>query len=118
MRAGDRDKLAAADPGNAGWQRDLSISWNKLGDVRQAQGELSGALQAFAEGMKIAAKLAAADPGNAGWQRDLSVSWDRLGDVRVAQGDLPGALGPTPERRTSPTGLPPPTPPTPSGSAT
>ena len=35
-----RAKLAAADPGNAGWQRDLSVSWNKLGGVREAQGDL------------------------------------------------------------------------------
>ena len=32
------DKLAAADPGNAEWQRDLSVSWNKLGDVRRGPG--------------------------------------------------------------------------------
>ncbi len=39
------EKLAAADPGNAGWQRDLSVSLNKIGDVRQAQGDLAGALE-------------------------------------------------------------------------
>ena len=71
-----RDKLAAADPGNAEWQRDLSISWNKLGDVRRAQGDLPGALQAFTDDKNIADKLAAADPGNADWQRDLIVSWN------------------------------------------
>ncbi|MFL5331968.1 MAG: hypothetical protein ACJ8H8_02045, partial [Geminicoccaceae bacterium] len=42
-----RDKLAAADPGNAEWQRDLSISWNNLGNVRKAQGDLPGALAAY-----------------------------------------------------------------------
>ena len=40
-------KLADSDPGNAGWQRDLSVSWERLGDVRQAQGDLAGALQAY-----------------------------------------------------------------------
>ena len=112
------DKLAAADPGNAQWQRDLSVSWNKLGDVRVAQGDLPGALQAFTESKNIRDKLAAADPGNAEWQRDLSVSWNRLGDVREAQGDLPGALQAYTETRTSPTSSPPPTPATPGGSAT
>ena len=68
------------------------MSWNKLGDVRVAQGDLGGALAAFEAGLAIAERLAAADPANAEWQRDLSVSWDRLGDVRVAQGDLGGAL--------------------------
>ena len=28
-----RDRLAKADTGNAGWQRDLSVSYNKVGGV-------------------------------------------------------------------------------------
>ena len=59
------DKLATADPGNAEWQRDLSVSWERLGDVRVAQGDLPGALQAFTEGKNIHNRLATADPGNA-----------------------------------------------------
>ena len=76
-----RDKLAAADPGNAGWQRDLSVSWEKIGDVRQDQGDLAGALDAYTAAKAIRAKLAAADPGNAGWQRDLIVSHVKLSEV-------------------------------------
>ena len=38
----------SCDPGTAQWQRYLSVSWNKLGDVRVAQGDLAGALQTFA----------------------------------------------------------------------
>jgi tetratricopeptide (TPR) repeat protein len=90
---GIAEKFAAADPGNAGWQRDLSVSWIKIGVVRVAQGDLAGALAAHTASHAIAEKLAAADPGNANWQRDLSVSWDRIGDVRRAQDDLVGALG-------------------------
>ena len=26
-----RERLAAADPGNAGWQRDLSVSYDRVG---------------------------------------------------------------------------------------
>jgi tetratricopeptide (TPR) repeat protein len=85
-------RLAAADPGNAAWQRDLSVSHERLGDVLSAQGDLPGALADYRAGMAIRARLAAADPGNAAWQRDLSVSHERLGDVLRAQGDLPGAL--------------------------
>jgi hypothetical protein len=65
---------ATTDPGNAGWQRDLSVTWNRLGDVRVAQGDLAGALAAYTESKGIAERLAAADPGNAGRQRGLSVS--------------------------------------------
>src|SRR4051812_38236837 len=73
-------------------QRDLSISWERVGDVRRAQGDLAGALQAYEDARRIRETLAASDPGNAGWERDLSVSWVNLGDVRAAQGDLAGAL--------------------------
>ena len=33
--------LAASNPTNAGWQRDLSVSYNKVGDVQVAQGDLA-----------------------------------------------------------------------------
>ncbi len=67
------------------------MSWNKIGDVRRAQGDLAGALSAYADGLEIAQKLAARDPSQTEWQRDLSVSWNKIGDVRRAQGDLSGA---------------------------
>ena len=84
-----RRKLAAADPGNAGWQRDVSVSLNKVGDVRLAAGDRAGALAAYEESLAIRRKLAAADPGNAGWQRDVSVSLDQ-GRRRAAGGGRPG----------------------------
>src|SRR5206468_4323871 len=84
--------LAAADPSNAAWQRDLSVSQNNVGDVLSAQGRLDDALGAYRAGLAIAERLAPADPSNAGWQRDLSVSQERLGDVLSAQGRLDDAL--------------------------
>ena len=80
--------LTVLDPGNTGWQRDLSVSYNKLGDVAVAQGRLDEAARAYGDGLAIAKKLAAGDTGNTQWQRDLSVSYERLGDVAVAQGKL------------------------------
>ncbi len=74
-------KLAAQDPGNAGWQRDLSVSFNKIGDVQSAQGDLGGALEAYQASLAIRQKLAAQDPGNAEWQRDLIVSHWKLADL-------------------------------------
>jgi tetratricopeptide (TPR) repeat protein len=87
-----RDRLAKSDPGNAGWQRDLSVSYNKIGDVLVAQGNLPEALKSYRDGLAIADRLAKSDPGHAGWQRDLSVSYEKIGDVLVAQGNLPEAL--------------------------
>ena len=63
-----------------------------IGVVRQAQGDLQGALASYQECLKISQKLAAADPTNANAQRDLSVSHLKIGEVRQAHGDLKGAL--------------------------
>ena len=43
-----------ADPGNAGWQRDLSVSYNRIGDVLVAQGNLPEALKSYRDGLAIA----------------------------------------------------------------
>ena len=42
-----RERLAASDPANAAWQRDLSVSLNKLGDLAVAQGDLPAAARHF-----------------------------------------------------------------------
>ena len=47
------ERLAKADPGNAGWQRDLSVSHNKIGDVQQAQGDLAAALTSYQASLAI-----------------------------------------------------------------
>jgi hypothetical protein len=67
------DRLAKSDAGNAGWQRDLVVSFEWIGDVQKAQGDLSGALKSYSDGLAIRGKLAKSDPDNAGWQRDLAV---------------------------------------------
>ncbi|MEL4383171.1 tetratricopeptide repeat protein, partial [Shewanella algae] len=78
------ERLAKTDPGNADWQRDLSVTYNRVGDVQQAQGDLSAALTSYQASLAIAERLAKADAGNAGWQRDLSVTYNRVGDVQQA----------------------------------
>ena len=85
-------RLAQSDPGNAGWQRDLSVSYEKVGDAGAAQGDLADALKSYRDSLAIRERLAQSDPGNAGWQHDLSVSYDKVGEVQTAQGDLAGAL--------------------------
>ena len=77
---------------NTQWQRDLSVSYDKVGDVLVAQGKLEEALKAYRDSLAIAERLAAADRSNTQWQRDLSVSYDKIGDVLVAQGKLEEAL--------------------------
>jgi tetratricopeptide (TPR) repeat protein len=86
------ERLAKADPGNAGWQRDLSLSQGRIGDVLVNQGHLAEALTTYQASLAIAERLAKADPGNAGWQSNLSVSHNKIGDVLKDQGNLPAAL--------------------------
>ncbi len=80
------EKLAESE-----WQRELSVSFNRLSDLATAQGNLPEAQRMFAEALRIAQRLADADPDNAQWQRDLSVSFNKLGDLATAQGNLPEA---------------------------
>jgi hypothetical protein len=68
------------------------VSYEKIGDVLVAQGNLPDALKSYRDGLAIMDLLAKADPGNAGWQRDLSVSYENIGDVLVTQGNLPDTL--------------------------
>ena len=76
-----RERLVQADPSNAGWQRDLSFSLNKIGDVRVKQGQLAAALASFQAALAISEKLVQTDPDNVAWQRDVLVSWVKIADT-------------------------------------
>ncbi len=53
--------LLDKDQQNTTWKRDLSVSYNKIGDISAAR-----------------------DPENAEWQRDLSISYEKIGDISAA----------------------------------
>ena len=73
--------LAEQDKTNSGWQRDLSVSYNKVGDVLVAQGKLQEALDAYQQKLTIDKKLASQDPTNAVWQN--SAAWCRYCVAKV-----------------------------------
>jgi hypothetical protein len=81
------EERAQADPGNAGYQRDLSVSHSNLGDLAVATGDSIRAAEHYQAGLAIAQRLAAADPGNAGYQRDLSVSQQRVASLSESTPD-------------------------------
>ena len=56
---GIREALAARDPANTQWQRDLAASHEKIGDVLVAQGGGRGALAAYRQAFAIREPLAA-----------------------------------------------------------
>ena len=85
------ERLAAGDRSNSGWQRDLSVSHVKIGDLRVARGDLGGALSAYEAGHAIAERLAAGDPSNTQWQRDLIVSNVKLAEMVEADGEVAAA---------------------------
>jgi hypothetical protein len=69
-----RSRLAKADPGNAGWQRDLSVSHEKIGDVQVEQGDLAAALASYQDACNtIASELGCSFD-------DVYVSFDHLAE--------------------------------------
>ena len=80
-------ELAASEPTDTDWQRDVSVSLDRVGDVRVARGDLDGALAAFEEGLTIRPRLAESDPRNAGWQRDVAYSYHKLAEFAEKKGD-------------------------------
>ena len=86
------ERLTNAAPGNTAWQRDLSITLNKLGDVQIAQSDFAGAQKSYTDGFAVMERLANADPSNTGWQRDLAVSYGKLAAVFRMTGDSAQAL--------------------------
>jgi tetratricopeptide (TPR) repeat protein len=68
------------------------VSYEKMGNVQLAQGDLAGALKSYRDSLAIRDRLAQSDPGNAGWQRDLSVSHAKVADALGKMGNGAEAL--------------------------
>jgi tetratricopeptide (TPR) repeat protein len=88
----DAEALAEREPDNPVWQRDLSITHDRIVDMLLARGQLDLALESCRKSLAITEALAAHSPGDTGRQRDLSVAHERLGEMLERQGDLDGAL--------------------------
>ena len=74
-------RLAEQDNSNSGWQRDLSVSYEKVADILMAQGMLQDALEAYQQDLAIAKALAEQDPTNAVWQNNTA--WSRYCVAKV-----------------------------------
>jgi hypothetical protein len=79
-------KLAAQDPNNAEWQRDLSISLERVGIILSAESNFAEALDKEVESLAIRKKLASREESNAQWQNDLSWSYISVGDCEKGRG--------------------------------
>ena len=78
---------AKAEPDRADYQRDLSVSYNKMGDLYGALGQGEQAREAYAKALAIAERLAKAEPDRADVQVDLVISL-----VKVASLEAPPDL--------------------------
>ena len=65
------ERLAQADPGNAGWQHDLAVSHSKLATVFRKMGDTANAFDALRQGRVILVRLMSLAPDNAGWKNEL-----------------------------------------------
>jgi tetratricopeptide (TPR) repeat protein len=84
--------LLAEQSDNAQWQRELSLSYNRIGETLSRSGRPPDALNMFRLAFDIRQKLADRAPDNAEWQRDLAVSYERIGDELFRSGDTDEAF--------------------------
>ncbi|WP_188260210.1 toll/interleukin-1 receptor domain-containing protein [Azospirillum tabaci] len=82
-------RLVEKEPGNTGFQRDLSISLDKVADL-QRRNDPDGARALVEESLGIRRRLAEREPDNTEFQRDLSVSLNKVAD-RQRRDDPDGA---------------------------
>ena len=76
-----RERLAQADPGNAGWQRDLAVSHERIGDVERDLDHPAEAQTAFGRALAIYESLLTANPENTYFLVSSTVPLMRLGDL-------------------------------------
>ncbi len=72
------EALAKADPGSDYAKRELSASYQRIGDVHLQLGATSKALEAYHKIRELSEALAKADPNDADAKRDLSIASSRL----------------------------------------
>ena len=80
-------KVSRGDPKNAELRRDLSVSYNKLGSVAQAGGDLASARTFFDKALELTKALSEGDPKNFQLQGDLADTHRKLSEVATAAKD-------------------------------
>ena len=58
-------RCSSATPSNVGLRRDLSVTYDRIGDMHAAKAELDAALESYRQSLEIAEALAARDPHRA-----------------------------------------------------
>ena len=87
------EKFAKKYPDDPQMQRDLSVSYERLGNIAKARSDYNAAEGYYAKTLEIREKLAEKYPEDPNLQRDLSVSYERLGGIAEALNDYKAAEG-------------------------
>jgi hypothetical protein len=66
------ERLSKADAGNAGWQRDLAASLQRVGLIAAQQGNHETAPNAYRHGVEIMQRLIALAPDHVAFRGDLA----------------------------------------------
>jgi tetratricopeptide (TPR) repeat protein len=80
------DDLVRRDPANPQWQRYLSFSFNRDGDVLMVAGRYKEALEDYGKSAKIRETLAELGKDDPQAQDDLAAAYEKMGDARRALG--------------------------------
>jgi tetratricopeptide (TPR) repeat protein len=84
--------IAASKLNGVNWQRNLSVSTEKIGNVLVSQGNLAEALTKYRATLALRERLASSGKYRAYLRRDLSIAHNKIGDVLLTQGKLGEAL--------------------------
>ena len=82
------ERLAAHDPDNTAWRRDLASARNTLGSIAHRRGDWRAARAAYEAALNTVRTLAKNDPANSEWQRDLAIALTKIGMLSGAQGAI------------------------------
>jgi tetratricopeptide (TPR) repeat protein len=84
--------LVDVSPSNDVWVKRLSMSYDRIGQAYFARGQLTDALTAHKEQLKLDQQLLAKQPEDPERRRDVATSQERIGTVLQFQGNLTDAL--------------------------
>ena len=73
--------LAATEPNRTDYQRDLSVSYERMGDLLKTLGQAEQARQAYQRSLDIRERLTAAEPDRADAAWDLVVSLYKVAQI-------------------------------------
>ena len=79
--------LAASDPSNTCWQKDLAMTHMSIGSIQYTQNDLTGALSSCRERLSILEQLTATNPSNPSWERQLASGYAMVSHILERQGD-------------------------------